>query len=61
MGSPCLGKKKAVVPMKAAGNKNALNREVGEDGLRDWSYGLLDCFAARRLCNQGQLDIPICL
>lgn len=55
--------KKAVAPMKApmkaGGNKNALNREVGGDGLRDWSYGLLDCFAARRLCNQGQLDMPI--
>lgn len=47
--------------MKPVGNKNALNREIGEDGLRDWSYGLLDCFAARHLCNQGQLDIPICL
>ncbi|KAI0293944.1 PLAC8 family-domain-containing protein [Russula brevipes] len=36
--------------MKAGGNKNALNRETGPDGLRGWSYGLFDCFAACNLC-----------
>jgi Cys-rich protein (TIGR01571 family) len=40
------------------GNKNALNREVGEDGLRDWSYGLFDCRSTGRLCNQTYLTGP---
>ena len=37
--------------IRPVGNKNALDREVGADGLRDWSYGLLDCCAVPRLCT----------
>ena len=37
--------------IRPVGNKNALEREVGADGLRDWSYGLLDCCAVPRLCT----------
>jgi len=37
-------------PMTAGGNRNALNREIGADGHRDWSYGLFDCFADFGLC-----------
>ncbi|KAH9969283.1 PLAC8 family-domain-containing protein [Lactifluus volemus] len=42
----------AIGQMNMGGNKNALNREIGEDGKRAWSYGLLDCFNynARGLC-----------
>lgn len=40
----------STVPMSAGGNKNALNRPVGPDGKRDWSYGLFDCFSACGLC-----------
>lgn len=29
--------------MTTGGNRNALNREVGVDGERDWSRGLLGC------------------
>lgn len=29
--------------MVPGGNKNALNREVGKDGLRDWSTNLCCC------------------
>ncbi|KAI0249606.1 PLAC8 family-domain-containing protein [Lactifluus subvellereus] len=36
--------------MSAGGNKNALNREIGADGKREWSFGLLDCFNACGLC-----------
>jgi len=36
---------------RPVGNKNALDREVGADGLRDWSYGLLNCCAVPRLCT----------
>jgi hypothetical protein len=36
--------------MKVGGNKNALNREIGEDGKRDWSFGLFDCRNACGLC-----------
>jgi hypothetical protein len=35
---------KAIGQMNLGGNKNALNREIGEDGKRAWSYGLFDCF-----------------
>ncbi|KAH9052687.1 PLAC8 family-domain-containing protein [Lactarius vividus] len=35
----------ATAPMAAGGNRNALNREVGTDGRRDWSHGLFDCTA----------------
>jgi hypothetical protein len=35
---------KAIGQMNMGGNKNALNREIGEDGKRAWSYGLFDCF-----------------
>jgi Cys-rich protein (TIGR01571 family) len=38
--------------MKPRGNRNALNREIGEDGLRDWSFGLFDCCSTGRLCNK---------
>jgi hypothetical protein len=36
--------------MVEGGNKNALNRETGADGLRDWSYDLFDCFSDWGLC-----------
>ncbi|KAH8990922.1 hypothetical protein EDB86DRAFT_2937981 [Lactarius hatsudake] len=32
--------------MAAGGNRNALNREVGVDGQRDWSFDLFDCTSA---------------
>ena len=38
--------------MRPRGNRNALNRETGEDGLRDWSFGMYDCLDTRRLCNE---------
>ncbi|KAH9964823.1 PLAC8 family-domain-containing protein [Russula compacta] len=31
-----------IAPMAVGGNKNALIREVGADGKRDWSYDLID-------------------
>ncbi|KAH9038646.1 hypothetical protein EDB83DRAFT_1726778 [Lactarius deliciosus] len=36
----------ATTPMAAGGNRNALNREVGVDGQRDWSFDLFDCTSA---------------
>jgi hypothetical protein len=36
--------------MKVGGNKNSLNREIGGDGKREWSYGLFDCFSDCPLC-----------
>lgn len=36
--------------MAAGGNKNALNRAVGPDGHRDWSFGLFDCFDECGVC-----------
>ena len=36
--------------MGAGGNRNALNREVGVDGQRDWSHGLFSCIEDCRLC-----------
>ena len=36
--------------MTAAGNRNALNREVGVDRQRDWSHGVLDCSDECGLC-----------
>ncbi|KAH9992307.1 PLAC8 family-domain-containing protein [Russula vinacea] len=43
---------KGVVMMnlKEGGNKNALNRAIGEDGMRDWSFGIFDCLPRCRLC-----------
>jgi hypothetical protein len=41
---------KAIAPMKIGGNKNSLNREIGADGKRNWSYGLFDCFGECGLC-----------
>lgn len=41
---------KNIAQMKVGGNKNALNREIGEDGKRDWSFGLFDCRNACGLC-----------
>jgi hypothetical protein len=35
----------------AGGNRNALNRPIGPDGKRDWSYGLFDCFSAYDFCT----------
>jgi hypothetical protein len=46
---PCLSQ--SIVPMSAGGNKNALNRPIGPDGKRDWSYGLFDCFSECGLCT----------
>jgi hypothetical protein len=37
--------------MNEGGNKNALNREIGSDGKRDWSFGLFDCSPRYRLCT----------
>ncbi|KAH9007362.1 PLAC8 family-domain-containing protein [Lactarius deliciosus] len=36
--------------MAAGGNRNALNREVGVDGQRDWSFDLFDCTSACDIC-----------
>ena len=41
----------ATGPMVAAGNKNANNLPIGADGMRDWSFGLFDCFARCDLCT----------
>jgi len=48
---------KASMPMSpknaeasSGGNRNTLRVPVGEDGLRQWSYELFDCFADRRTC-----------
>jgi hypothetical protein len=38
--------------MRPSGNRNALNREIGEDGLRDWSFGMYGCLDTRHLCNE---------
>jgi hypothetical protein len=38
--------------MSAGGNKNALNRPVGPDGQRGWSYSLFGCFSACGLCTR---------
>ena len=35
------------------GNRNALGIPVMEDGLREWSYDLFDCFADYRICMCG--------
>ncbi|KAH9052686.1 PLAC8-domain-containing protein [Lactarius vividus] len=40
----------ATAPMAAGGNKNVLNREVGVDGRRDWSFDLFDCTSKCGLC-----------
>lgn len=40
----------ATAPMAAGGNRNVLNREVGVDGRRDWSYGLFDCTSECGTC-----------
>ena len=40
--------------VNAGGNKNALNREIGMDGMREWSHGLLDFSNECRLCTWGQ-------
>ena len=44
---------KGIAQMSAGGNKNALNREIGVDGKREWSFGLFDSFNrdARSLCK----------
>jgi hypothetical protein len=39
--------------MAAGGNKNALNRAVGPDGHRDWSFGLFDCFDECGVCTSS--------
>jgi hypothetical protein len=38
--------------MKAGGDKNVLNRPVGPDNMRDWSFGLCDYFPRCRLCKK---------
>ncbi|KAI9457431.1 PLAC8 family-domain-containing protein [Russula earlei] len=50
-GYPVGTQPKATAPMSTdGGNKNALNRPIGPDGKRDWSYGLCSCFSACGLC-----------
>lgn len=49
--------------MQAAtgGNRNAMNMLVMGDGLRDWSYGLFDCFADLSTCmydTQSTTNLP---
>ncbi|KAH9964822.1 PLAC8 family-domain-containing protein [Russula compacta] len=39
--------------MSAAGNRNSLNREIGADGKRDWSFKLNDYKSARAIYNQA--------
>ena len=41
--------------MAVGGNRNALNREVGVDGQRNWSFGLLDCTDECKLCMSPSL------
>jgi Cys-rich protein (TIGR01571 family) len=40
----------ATIPMLAGGNRNANNVPISHDGMRDWSFGLCDCFARCGLC-----------
>jgi len=40
---PISSQPQGTAPMIPSGNKNALNREVGKDGLRDWSTNLCGC------------------
>ncbi|KAI9450099.1 PLAC8-domain-containing protein [Lactarius psammicola] len=40
----------ATAPMTIGGNRNTLNRELGVDGRRDWSFGLFDCTSECGLC-----------
>jgi hypothetical protein len=46
-----LGFLKGTAEMCVGGNKNALNRTIGADGKREWSYGLFDCSKACGLCT----------
>jgi hypothetical protein len=41
----------AMVPMVVGGNRNANNRPIGVDGMRDWSFGLFDYFNRCGLCT----------
>ena len=43
--------------MATGGNRNALNREIGVDGHRDWSFGLLDCTHECGICMSSSLVI----
>jgi hypothetical protein len=58
------GSSKGTAPMKAGGNKNALNRELGADGQRDWSFGLFDCFDTLGLCmcctQHSLINLSVC-
>ncbi|KAI9450103.1 PLAC8-domain-containing protein [Lactarius psammicola] len=47
---PISSQPQAIAPMGAGGNRNALNREVGADGQRDWSFDLFDCTSECGLC-----------
>jgi len=47
---PVITQPMGTIPMSAGGNKNALNRPIAQDGKREWSYGLFDCFSACGLC-----------
>ena len=38
-------------PMHVGGNKNAKNREIGADGMRNWSFGLFSCFVDCGFCT----------
>ena len=45
--------------MTAGGNRNVLNRPLGDDGQRDWSYGLFDCTDECGLCmSTGLVKLP---
>lgn len=41
---------KRIVLMSIGGNRNALNREIGSDGKRDWSFDLIDTKSPCDLC-----------
>ncbi|KAF8257531.1 PLAC8 family-domain-containing protein [Lactarius quietus] len=47
---PISSQPQGTTPMAAGGNRNLLNREVGVDGLRDWSFGLFKCTDECGLC-----------
>src|SRR6266702_6296271 len=47
--------------MATGGNRNALNREVGADGRRDWSFGLFGCTAECGLCMSTSLVKRSCM
>ena len=42
---------KAMAPMSLGGDRNAKNKPIGADGKREWSNGLMNCFADSSACK----------